>query len=148
VVGGAGRDRVRPPAGRLDLPQHLLPAFLVADAEPGAHQPDVGTGQPADQNVADLVVDRIGPVDPTFLNEHALQADPGGHRGDLAGVVGLDTADRHERVTAPGQGIGDQVLQLAGLVTAVGDPGVAVLALGPRRRAAQMSGQPCQRMHR
>jgi hypothetical protein len=148
MVGGAGRDRVRPPAGRFDLPQHLLPAFLEADPEPGAHQPDVGTGEPADQDVAHLVVDRIGPVDPAFLNEHALQADPGGHRGDLAGVVGLDTADRHERVTALGQGVGDEVLQLAGLVAAVGDARVAVLALGPDRRTPQMLRQPVEPMHR
>ena len=71
-----------------------------------------------------------------------------GDRGDLAGVVGLVAADRDQRVRALGERVGDEVLELAGLVAAVGEPGVAVLALGPdlrpRRggRSAAAAGGP------
>src|SRR6185437_10228099 len=148
MVGSASRDGIWPTAGFFDLPQRLFPALLEADAEFSGYEPHVRPGQPADQDVADLVVDRIWPVHPAFLDEHALEAYPGRDRRDLAGVVGLHAADRNQRVAAFGQGIGDQVLQLARLVTAVGDPRVTVLALGPDGRAAQMRGQPFQRVHR
>src|SRR5690242_5822399 len=140
MVGSASRDGIWPTAGFFDLPQRLFPALLEADAEFSGYEPHVRPGQPADQDVADLVVDRIWPVHPAFLDEHALEAYPGRDRRDLAGVVGLHAADRNQRVAAFGQGIGDQVLQLARLITAVGDPRVAILALGPHRRAAQMGG--------
>ncbi len=52
MVGRAGRDRVRPPAGRLDLPDRPLPALLEADPEPGLHQADVRAENPAEQDVA------------------------------------------------------------------------------------------------
>ena len=71
-----------------------------------------------------------------------------GHRGDLAGVVGLVAADRHQGVRALGQRLGDEVLQLAGLVAAVGEAGVAVLALGPHLGAAEVGAEPGQRMDR
>jgi hypothetical protein len=63
-------------------------------------------------------------------------------------VVGLHAADRDQRVAALRQRIRDEVLQLAGLVAAVGDPGVAVLALGPDRGAAEVPGQPIEPVHR
>src|SRR6185437_5319228 len=121
MVGSASRDGIWPTAGFFDLPQRLFPALLEADAEFSGYEPHVRPGQPADQDVADLVVDRIWPVHPAFLDEHALEAYPGRDRRDLAGVVGLHAADRNQRVAAFGQGIGDQVLQLARLVAAVGD---------------------------
>jgi hypothetical protein len=53
-------------------------------------------------------------------------------------VVRLDAADRHERVAALRERVGDEVLELADLVAAERDAGVAVLALGPDLdRAAQ-----------
>ena len=104
-------------------------------------------GQPADQDVADLVVHGVGPVHPTLLHEHALEPGAGGDGGDLAGVVGLHAADGDERVAALGERVGDEVLQLAGLVAAVRDTGVAVLALGPEGGAAEVRGQPLQRVH-
>src|SRR5215210_5189257 len=39
-------------------------------------------------------------------------------------------------------------IQLSGLVAAVGEARVAVVALGPERRPAKMRGQPLQPMHR
>ena len=131
MVGRPGRDRVRPAAALLHLSQRLFPALLEADPEPGPDQPHVGAGEPAEQDVADLVVDRVRPVDPGLLNEHAPQTHAGRDGRDLPGVVGLDATDRDERVTALGQRVGDQILQLAGLVPAEGDAGVAVLPLGP-----------------
>src|SRR5690606_32571333 len=137
VVGGARRNGVRRAAGFLDVADGLLPAFLEADAELGADEPDVRAGQSAEQDVADPVVDGIRPVDPTFLDQDAFHPGAGGHRGDLASVIGLHAADGDEGVAALRQGVGDQVLELAGLVATEGDAGVAVFPLGPDRRAAE-----------
>ena len=65
---------------------------------------------------------------------------PGARRGgrDLARVVGLHAADRDERVAALGERVGDEVLELARLVAAEREPAVAVVALGPDARAAQV----------
>ena len=134
VVGGPGRDGVRGAARGADVLERLLPAGLEADAEARVDQAHVRAHDPGEQDVADPVVDRVGPVDPALLDEPGPQAQPGGDRGDLAGVIGLHPADRDQRVGALGQRIGDQVLQLAGLVAAEGEPGVAVLPLGPDLR--------------
>ena len=107
--------------------------------KPGPDQPYVGAGEPADQDVADLVVHGVRPVHPALLHEHALEPGAGGDGGDLAGVVGLHAADGDERVAALGERVGDEVLQLAGLVAAVRDAGVAVLALGPDGGAAEVA---------
>ena len=67
---------------------------------------------------------------------------------DLPGVVGLEAADRDQRVGALGQHVGDDVLQLAGLVAAEGQPGAARPRAWPRptrRRGARSAGQ---RVHR
>ena len=71
---------------------------------------------------------------------------PGARRGgrDLARVVGLDAADRDERVAALGERVGDEVLELARLVAAVGEAAVAVVALGPDRGAAEVARQPVE----
>jgi hypothetical protein len=148
VVGRAGRDRVGGTAGSDDLGEGRLPALLEPDAETGLHQPHVGPGQPADQDVADLVVDAVRPVHPALLHEHTLQTRRGGDGRDLPGVVGLDAADRHQRVGTLRERVGDQVFQLAGLVAAVCDAGVAVLPLRPDLGTAQMAGQPVQPVHR
>ena len=100
-----------------------LPALLEADAEAGLDEPHVGAHDPAQQDVADAVVDHVRPVDPALLHEHAARG-PGarGDRRDLARVVGLDAADRDQRVAALGERVGDEVLELAGLVAAEGEP--------------------------
>jgi hypothetical protein len=72
-----------------------------------------------------------------------------GHRGHLARLVRLDAADRHQRVAALRQRLGNQVLQLAGLVAAEGEGAVAVLALGIQLHlAAQVRAQALQRLDR
>ena len=77
-----------------------------------------------------------------------MQARVGRHRRDLAGVVGLDAADRHERVAALGERVGDEVLELADLVAAEREAAVAVLALGPHRGAAQVLRQAVEPLDR
>jgi hypothetical protein len=66
----------------------------------------------------------------------------------LAGVVGLVTADRDQRVRALREHVRNDVLELAGLVAAVGQTAVAVLPFGPDPGAAEVLGEPVQRMHR
>ena len=66
----------------------------------------------------------------------------------LARVVGLHAADRDERVAALRERVGDEVLELAGLVAAVGQAAVAVVALGPELRAAEVRGQPLEPVDR
>ena len=69
-------------------------------------------------------------------------------RRHLPGVVGLHPADGDERVGALGQRVRHEVLELAGLVAAEGEAGVDVLALGPDPGAAEVVGQPVERVHR
>ena len=52
-----------PPRG-LDLVERLLPAAPEADVEAGVVEPHVGAHDPRQQDVADPVVDGVGPVDP------------------------------------------------------------------------------------
>ena len=132
MVGGSGRDRVRASAGGDDRLDRPLPAVAHADVEAGLVEAHVATHDAGQLDVADDAVHRVAAVvDPALLHRDAPEAEVAGHPGDLAGVVGLHPADRHERVAALVEGLGDEVLQLAHLVAAEGDPGVAVLALGP-----------------
>ncbi len=87
--------------------------------------------QARQQNVADLVVDRIIPLGPLLLDQPALEAEHGGDGRHLARVVGLDIADGDQGVTALRQGIGGQPFQLAHLVAAIGETGGNVVTLGP-----------------
>src|SRR5215210_9417656 len=147
VIRGARRDRVGLLAGGLDVRQSPLPALLEADAEVRFHQAHVGAHDPAELDVADPIVDHVGPVHPALLHEDTFHACPGGSGGDLAGVVGLHPAYGDERVATLGEGVGAEVLELAGLIAPVGEAGVAVVALGPERRPAQMRGQPLEAVH-
>ena len=126
------------PPPRLDVGERLLPALLEADPEAGRVQAHVGAHEAAQQDVADAVVGDVGPVDPVLLDQHAAEAGVGRDRRDLAGVVGLDAADRDQRVAALRQRVRQQVLELADLVAAEGEAAVAVLALRPDGRAAEV----------
>ena len=148
VIRRPGRDRVRLAASIADLGQRLLPALLEPDPEAGLDQPDVRADQAADEDVADPVIDRVRPVHPALLDEDAAEADVRRDRGDLAGVVGLDAADRDERVAAGRQRVSDQVLELAGLVAAERDARVAVVSFRPDRGAAEMLREPAERLDR
>ena len=101
-----------------------------------------------EQQVADVGVAGLVPVDPVLLDEAAAEPEVRGDGGDLAGVVGLVAADGDERVRARRQDVGDDVLELAGLVPAVREPAAAVLPLGPDLRAAEVLGQAAQRVDR
>ena len=89
VLGGPGRDGVRRAAGGLDLGDGVLPRRPDADVEAARVQPHVGAHDPREQDVADLVVDRVVPVDPPLLDQPALQAEVRRDRRHLPGVVGL-----------------------------------------------------------
>ena len=96
----------------------------------------------------DAVIDHVRPVHPALLHEHAAEPEARRHRRHLPRVVRLDAADRDERVAALRERVRHQVLELARLVASVGQAAVAVVALRPQARAAQMRRQTVQRMHR
>ena len=84
-----------------------------------------------------------------LLHEDAAKAEAGRHGRDLTCVVRLDAADRDERVAPLRDRICREVLELAHLVAAVGQPGVAVLPLRPDvDRATQVLAQPLEPMDR
>ncbi len=62
------------------------------------------------------------------MNSYGLEAEVTCNAGDLAGVIGLDTADGDEGVAAGVDCFGDEVLQFADLVASEGDAGVAVFS--------------------
>src|SRR5699024_4206845 len=125
-----------------------LPALLEADAEPGFYELDLGAHDPRQDNVADPIVHRIRPVDPALLHQTRLEAELGSDRGDLPRVVRLHAADRDQMRGALSERVGNQVLELAGLVATEGEPGVAVLTLGPDAGTAEVLGEPVERMDR
>ena len=98
VVGSAGRDRVRLAAALLHRGERFLPARPDADVEPSGVETDVGAHDPGQEDVPDLVVDDVRPFDPALLDEHAVEPEPRGDRGDLARVFDWTPADRDERV--------------------------------------------------
>ena len=149
VIRRAGGDRVRLAAALLDRRDRLLEARPEPDVEACRHEPHVGTHDPRKQDVADAVVDDVGPVDPVLADDDAAEPEPRRDRCDLAGVIRLDAADRDQGVAALRKGLGNEVLELPHLVAAVGESRVAVLTLGPDLdRPAQMLAQPFEAVHR
>ena len=147
VVGGAGRNRVRLAARLDDGVECSLPTVADPDVEAGRVEAHIATHDPRELDVADLVVHDVGPVDPGLLHRHRLEPEVGRDAGDLARVVRLHPADRDQRVAALGEGVGHEVLELAGLVAAERDAGVAVLPLGPDLDpAAEVGAEARQRM--
>ena len=126
----AGGNRVGPPALRLDLLERVLPALADADVKTVVDEPHVGAHDAAEHDVADPVVDRILVRDPGFLHQPAFHADLGCDRGHLASVIRLNAADRHQRVGVRGDGVRNDVFELAQLVAAERKAGIAVVALG------------------
>ena len=145
MVGGSRGDGIWLPAALDDGRECVLPAPADADVEPGRVQAHVGVHDPREEDVPDPVVDDVRPFDPVLLDEHAAEAEVGGDGRDLARVVRLDAADRHQRVAAPGERVRREVLQLAHLVAAVRKSRVAVLALRPDLDgSAEMVAQPLE----
>src|SRR5579885_536174 len=144
----ARRDRVGRSAGGAHRVERLLPARPERDVEARVDEAHIGAHQPREEDVADLVVDRVGPVDPMLLHEHALQAEPRGDSRDLSRVVRLHAADRDERVAALRQRVRGEVLELAYLVAAERQTGVAILALRPDVDAtAEVLAEPLETVH-
>src|SRR5207244_12209788 len=102
-----------------------------SSGEPAGIEAHIRAHDSREQDVADLVVDGVRPVDPVLLHQDTAEAELRGDRSDLPRVVRLHTADRDERVAALRERVGDEVLQLARLVAAVREARVAALALGP-----------------
>lgn len=73
---------------------------------------------------------RVLPINPVLLHKTGGEAGVCGGGGDLAGMVGLDAADGDEGRGVLGEGVGDEVLEFAGFVAAVGEGGVEVFAFG------------------
>ncbi|KAJ3472248.1 hypothetical protein NLI96_g13385 [Meripilus lineatus] len=84
-----------------------------------------------------------------LLHEHALHPEMRGDGRDLAGLVRLHAADRHERVGALRERVGDEVFELARLVAAERKAAVAVLALRIQLDlAAEVRAQALERLDR
>ncbi|MEY9477402.1 hypothetical protein ABH981_001615 [Bradyrhizobium ottawaense] len=128
--GGAGGNRVGLAARRLHLVDRLLPALADADVEAVVDEAHVGAHDAREHDVADTVIDRVLVRHPGFLHQAALHSDLGGDGGDHAGVVRLHAADRDQRVGVGRDRVGDDVFEFAQLVAAIGEAGIAVLALG------------------
>ena len=79
----------------------------------------------------------------------AVEPEPVRRRRGHARVVALRAAAGHERVAAPGERLGAEVLELAGLVAAEREPGeVVALHQEPARGGADRVGEPVQRLER
>src|SRR5262245_51656145 len=129
--------------------ERRFPALLELDPEALVHQLDLGAEDAAHQDVADAVIDAVVPVDPALLHQPALHAELGGDGRDLAGVVGLHATDGDQRVAVLRDRFRHQVFELAHLVAAEGEAGVAVLALGPDLDApAEMVAEALQFLDR
>ena len=90
---GTCRDRVWLAALGLDVRDRLFPTFPNADVEPFVDHPDIGAHDPAQQDVADAIIDGVLMRHPAFLNEPALHADLCRNSSDHARVVRLHAAD-------------------------------------------------------
>ena len=145
----AGRNRIGTPALGLDLLERVLPAFADADVEAVLDQPHVRAHDPAQHDVADPVVDRVLVRNPGLLHQPAFHADFRRDRGDLAGMVRLDPADRNQRVGVRGNRVGDDIFELAQLVAAEGEARIAVFALGVKLDpVAEMGAETLQPLDR
>src|SRR5437899_2441700 len=94
-----------------------------------------------------MVVALAGRVHPVLQHDKRLEARPRSRAGRLARVVGLDPADRHERVGPKRERIRQEILKLACLVPATSQAG-AIVPLDPDRRTAQIGAQSFQRLKR
>ncbi|MNK89185.1 hypothetical protein D3C87_1091850 [compost metagenome] len=130
MLGTACGDRKRFAATLDDIAHGFLPTRSNADVEACCIQPHVGAHDPRHLDVADAVVHGVGVVHPVLLHQHTLHAQVGGDRSNLAGLVGLDAADRHQGVAALIDGFGNQVFELACLVPAEGQATVAIFTFG------------------
>ena len=118
-------------------------------SKPSSTSLHVGAHDAAQHDVADPVVDRVLVRDPGLLHQPAFHADLGRDRRHLARVVRLHAADRDQRVGVRGDRVGNDVFELAQLVAAEREAGIAVLALGVELDlVAQMRAQALEPLDR
>ena len=141
MLGAARRDGEGLAARFLHIVHSLLPAGADANVKARSIQAHIGAHDATHLDVAHAVVHRIGVVHPVLLHEHAFHAQMRRHGGHLACLVGLDAANRYQRVAATRNRFGNQVLHLARLVAAKGQAAVAVLALGVQVYLAAQVGR-------
>src|SRR6266403_3831757 len=139
------RNRKRLSAGLANGFHRHFPARTDADVETARVQSHVGAQDARHLDVTDAVIDSVGVIDPVLLHQHTLHPEVRRHGGDLPRLIRLDATDRYQRVAALGERLGDQVLELAGLVAAESQAAVAILTLGVEiDLSAQMRAQALQ----
>ena len=141
MLGAARRDGEGLAARLLHVVHGLFPAGADANVKARSIQAHIGAHDAAHLDVAHAVVHRVGVVHPVLLHQHALHAQVRSHGGHLARLVGLDAANRHQRVVAARNRFGNQVLHLARFVAAKGQARVAVLTLGVQVHLAAQVGR-------
>ncbi|MCK2216922.1 hypothetical protein MF672_024470 [Actinomadura sp. ATCC 31491] len=141
--GAADRDRAGPPAPRGQLAGALLDGGLHRGVRQRA------AVQPADGGAEHAVEQQVAAV--VAGGEQQVAAQPGdvGGGGRHPGVVALRSPAGHQVVAAPGEGVGDDHGELAGLVAAAREAG-QVVALDPQVAGPEPEtpGQAGQRMQR
>jgi hypothetical protein len=142
-VGAAARNDIGALAG---LPQHLgqrLHLRLHVRAARAAG--DDGAVQLVHHHIGGLGIGGVRVAGPVLEQDVAGEAQLGGRRRGLAGMVGLGGALGDDRVGALRTRLGHQVFELAGLVAAGGQAG-AVVPLDPELRSAEVLRQVLHRL--
>ena len=123
VLGRAGRDRVRRAAGVLDVAR-ARPATMsrMPMSKPDGSSRTSAPMMRDSRMLPTLSLTGSGQSTHFSCTRRHLQAELGRDGRDLAGVVGLEAADGDQRVGALGERVRDEVLELAGLVAAEGEP--------------------------
>src|SRR4029077_3322276 len=145
MLRAPGRNRERFATAVANVLQGEFPARADPYVETRRVQAHVSAQDARHLDVADAVIDGVGVVDPVLLHQHALHSQVRRYGCDLPRLVRLDTTNGYRRVAALGQRLGDQVLELAGLVATESQAAVAILTLGVEiDLAAQMRAQTLQ----
>ena len=143
-VRAACGDRVHMPALGAEARAQLLGERSTVGGRDLVH---MGAAEVVQQQVAGVLVGLAVVVDAAPQHEFAAQPEARAGRSRLARVVRLQRAEGQHRVCTARTGLGQQELQLAGLVAAGRQPG-AVVALEPDRRPAEGGRQPWRRLER
>jgi len=147
VLGGAARDHVRVATAGANPIGELVEPAVVADLPLERVEVEGGAHHVAQERVSDMPL--LAPLrrDPVVVQEHASEAHSRSRGSRLAGLIGLHCSNRDEGVSTLLDGIGDDELELAGLVAAAGEAG-EVVALDPDLGPAEVVREPAERVHR
>ncbi len=144
AVGAAFRDEVGAPTEALEAPGFGGHQRLALPVLGGRDEGDLGPQELHQQRVA---VEREGGGWILRAQEDAApEAEARGEGGGGAAVVGLEGAAGHHQVSAPRQGVREEVLELADLVARL-DAAARVVALDPEIDAETL-GQPREPLQR